>query len=260
MYAPGHPPTPPRRVPSRAWIVSMRVLFTALPVCSLGLLLWSPLLRLAIVRRRALDWWLTGAGFVFVCVLLPILGREGSDEPTTADGILIALLLMVTAGAIAYYFVGDIRHHDRLTKQYPAAGYAAPGYAYATTVPTGTPGPALAPPPAQSPPPLAARQQPPQPYGPLRPTGQDPRIHQTPVVQQGPVVQPSPQPPQFPSSPQFPSVQRDQPVRPTQPQPQPQAQSNPTPHPHPHPHPQRIDQVRAELDELSDYLRKEEGR
>ncbi|MFF4079022.1 hypothetical protein ACFYZN_06420 [Streptomyces sp. NPDC001777] len=228
MYAPGHPPpTPPRRVPSRAWIVSMRVLFTVLPVCSLGLLLWSPLLRLAIVRRRALDWWLTGAGFVFVCVLLPILGREGNDEPTTADGILIALLLMVTAGAIAYYFVGDIRHHDRLTKQYPATGYAAPGYAYATTVPAGAPGPAPAPLPAQSPPPLAARQ--PQPYGPLRPTGQDPRIHQTPVIQ------PSPQP-------------------------QPQAQPAPTPAPAPHPHPQRIDQVRAELDELSDYLRKEEGR
>ncbi|MFD8822559.1 hypothetical protein ACFV1C_09380 [Streptomyces sp. NPDC059605] len=242
MYAPGHPPTPPRRVPGRAWIVSMRVLFTALPVCSLGLLLWSPLLRLAIVRRRALDWWLTGAGFVFVCVLLPILGREGSDEPTTTDGILIALLLMVTAGAIAYYFVGDIRHHDRLTKQYPVGGYAAPGYAYATTVPAvGTPGPALAPHPVQSPPPPAAQQQPPQPqsqqpqpYGPLRPTGQDPRIPRTPVA------------------PQHPTVGRDQPVGPTRPR----AQPTPTPHPQP----QRIDQVRAELDELSDYLRKEEGR
>ncbi|MDK0519910.1 hypothetical protein [Streptomyces sp. ML-6] len=239
MYAPGHPPTPPRRVPSRAWIVSMRVLFTVLPVCSLGLLLWTPLLRLAIVRRRALDWWLTGAGFVFVCVLLPIIGREGNDEPTTTDGILITLLMLVMAGAITHYYVGDIQYYDRLTKQHLVGGYAAPGYAYATTVPAGTPGPALAPHPVQSPPPLAAQQPQPQPqsppqsqpYGPLRPTGQDPRIHQTPVVQQGPVVQ-----------------------RPPQPQP------SPSPTSQPHLQPQRIDQVRAELDELSDYLRKEEGR
>ncbi|MGW2180153.1 hypothetical protein ACWCXX_18995 [Streptomyces sp. NPDC001732] len=252
MYAPGHPPTPPRRVPSRAWIVSMRVLFTVLPVGSLGLLLWSPLLRLAIVRRRALDWWLTGAGFVFVCVLLPILGREGSDEPTTADGILIVLLLLVTAAAIAYYFVGDVRHHDRLTKQHPTGGYAAPGYAYATTVPAGTPGPALAPPPAQSPPPLAAQQQPPTPsYGPMRPTGQDPRIQQTPVAQQPLPVQ------QTPPNQQTPPTRQTSPDRPDR---SAAAPSQPQPHSHPHPQPQRIDQVRAELDELSDYLRKEEGR
>ncbi|MBK3560814.1 hypothetical protein JHN55_30640 [Streptomyces sp. MBT56] len=50
-----------------------------------------------------------------------------------------------------------------------------------------------------------------------------------------------------------------------QPQPQPQPQQHqqpnpytaPTPPPTPTPAPQRLDQVRAELDELSDYLRKE---
>ncbi|MFJ1889331.1 hypothetical protein [Streptomyces sp. NPDC088170] len=222
MYAPGHPPTPPRRVPSRAWIVSMRVLFLVLSVGSVGILLWSPLLRLAIVRRRASDWWLTGAGFVFVCVLIPVLGRDGNDEPTGIDNVLIPLLLVTMLGSIAYYLVGDVRHYDRLTKQHPMGGYSAVppapgygyGYPYAPTVPTRMPSaaPMPAPIPAQAP---------------------------------APLVRPA-----------------QQPQQPQQPQPSPwqQQQPHPQPHPTPHPHPHRIDQVRAELDELSDYLREEEGR
>ncbi|WP_329197862.1 hypothetical protein [Streptomyces sp. NBC_01435] len=210
MYAPGHPPTPPRRVPSRAWIVSMRVLFVVLSVGSVGMLLWSPLLRLAIVRRRASDWWLTGAGFVFVCALLPILGRDGNDEPTGIDNVLIPLLLVTMLGSIAYYLVGDVRHYERLTKQHPMGGYSVVppvpgygyGYPYAPTVPTRMP--AAAPMPT-------------------------------------PIPAPAPAPP----------------VRPAQ-QPRPAPRQQQQPHPQPHPH--RIDQVRAELDELSDYLRKEEGR
>ncbi|MFJ2498412.1 MULTISPECIES: hypothetical protein [unclassified Streptomyces] len=219
MYAPGHPPTPPRRVPSRAWIVSMRVLFLVLSVGSVGILLWSPLLRLAIVRRRASDWWLTGAGFVFVCVLIPVLGRDGNDEPTGIDNVLIPLLLVTMLGSIAYYLVGDVRHYDRLTKQHPMGGYSAVppapgygyGYPYAPTVPTRMPSaaPMPAPIPAQAP---------------------------------APLVRPAQQPQQ------------------PQPSPWQQQQPHPQPHPTPHPHPHRIDQVRAELDELSDYLREEEGR
>ncbi|MFF3783463.1 hypothetical protein [Streptomyces sp. NPDC001933] len=238
MYAPGHPPTPPRRVPSRAWIVSMRVLFGVLSVGSLGILLWAPLLRLAIVRRRAYDWWLTGAGFVFVCVLLPVLGRDGSDEPTGIDYLLIPLLLVVMLGSLAYYLVGDIRHYERLTRQQPVTGYGyghgyghghghgyGYGYQHAPTVPMGRSTPAPVPMPAAAPTPVPS---PPLP------------VQQPPAA---PQFQPQPQP-----QPQL------------QPQPNPAPQPQPQPRPHSHPHPQRIDQVRAELDELSDYLRKEEGR
>ncbi|MFE3903649.1 hypothetical protein ACFXPY_25885 [Streptomyces sp. NPDC059153] len=228
MYAPGHPPTPPRRVPSRAWIVSMRVLFVVLSVCSLGLLLWSPLLRLAIVRRRTSDWWLTGAGFVFVCVLLPIIGRDGNDEPTGIDNVLIPLLLLAMAAASAYYLVGDIRHYEQLTKRNLMGGYAppVPGYGYAPTVPMRVPAPA--PMPVQQP-----LRQPMQARHPMQPPAAPPQQYQ----------QPQPHPSVHP-----------------QPNPQPHPQPNPQPNPQPHPQPQRIDQVRAELDELSDYLRKEEGR
>lgn len=83
MYGPGHPPQPtpmpPRRLPSRAWMVSMRVLFVVLSVGSIGLLLWAPLLRLAIVRRRTSDWWLTGAGLrVHLCPLAD--HRQGRQQ------------------------------------------------------------------------------------------------------------------------------------------------------------------------------------
>ncbi|WP_327710758.1 hypothetical protein OG912_21195 [Streptomyces sp. NBC_00464] len=223
MYAPGQPPTAPRRVPSRAWIVSMRVLFTVLSVCSLGLLLWAPLLRLAIVRRRAFDWWVTGAGFAFVCVLLPIIGRDGGDtDPHGVDNVLIPLLLLAMVGAPVHYIVADIRHYAQQTRQNVRGGPMppVPGYAYAPTVPMQTPARPLGQPPAP-------QHYAPQPYAP--PQYQQP--HPTP--------QPHPAP------------------RPTPPTHQPQP---PTSQPHPTPHPQRLDQVRAELDELSDYLRKEEGR
>jgi hypothetical protein len=201
MYAPGHPPTPQRRVPSRAWIVSMRVLFAVLAVGSIGLLLWTPLLRLAIVRRRASDWWLTGAGFVLVCVLLPIIGRDDTNsDPNGVDFFFIPLLLVALVAACAYYLYGDIRHYEQLTRQRFGGGYPppVPGYGYTTTAPMHQPQPPR-----------------PQQYA-------------------------QPQPPQY----------RPQP----QPHPQP-VQHAPAPTP-----PHRIDQVRAELDELSDLLRHEEDR
>lgn len=211
MYAPGQPPTAPRTVPSRAWIVSMRVLFSVLSVFSCGLLLWTPLLRLAIVRRRAFDWWTAGAGFVLVCVLLPIIGRDGSDtDAHGVDYVLIPLLLLAMVAAPTHFIVADIRHYARQNGMNGTMP-PMPGYPYAPTVPMQTPVRAPMQPTGQQPP--APQSYPPQPY-------QQPR--------------PAPQP----STPQ----------------------PHQAPHAHPQPHPQRIDQVRAELDELSDYLRKEEGR
>lgn len=199
MYASGPAPTAPRKVPSPAWIVSMRVLFPLLAIGSMGLLLWAPLVRLACVRRRAADWWTAAAGFVLVCVLLPIIGRDGSEaDPNGVDYVCIPLLLLAMAGACVYYLVADVRHHARLTGK--GAGLPQPPYAYATTVP------------------LTA-----QPYGPP---------HPLPPTR-------CPQPGDLPQTPR----------------------PQPAPRPHtPPPPPHRIDQVRAELDELSDYLRKEEGR
>ncbi|MFF9401150.1 hypothetical protein ACF1FX_10540 [Streptomyces sp. NPDC014646] len=255
MYAPGHPPTPPRRVPSRAWIVSMRVLFIALAVCSLGLLLWTPLLRLAIVRRRKTDWWLTGAGFLFVCVLLPILGRDGSDDPTGIDYVLIPLLLLVLAAAVGYYLVEDIRHYERLRRPAPVIGYGdptVPGYGHPLMAPMGVPpvapvsGAAATPVPAPFPAPVRHQQPAPTPVHPPRYQPQPPTASQPPVAPQGqPPVAPHPHAASAPAPGPAP-----RPSHPSQ-------ASDPSP---PQQEPRRIDQVRAELDELSAYLRKEDGR
>ncbi|MGW1102933.1 hypothetical protein [Streptomyces sp. NPDC002540] len=254
MYAPGHPPTPPRRVPSRAWIVSVRVLFVVLTVCSFGMLLWSPLLRLAIVRRRTSDWWLTGAGFVFVLVSLMILGRDGSDEPVGIDNVLIPLLLLVMVAAVAYYLVGDIRHHEQLTERDLMGGYAppAPGYAYATTLPMRTPAPG--PVPTYAPAPTAT-------YAPAPAPTEAPAPAATPT--DAPAATPAeasaPTPAATPTdAPAATPAEASAPTPAAAPTDAP-AQRPPDPARAPHRH-QRIDQVRAELDELSDYLRKEEGR
>lgn len=198
MYAPGYPQTAPRKVPSRAWIVSMRVLFCALSVLSIGVLLWTPLLRLAFVRRRVFDWLLSGAGFVVAFGLLLGIGRDNADAHGI-DFVLIPLLILAMLAAPIYYLVADIRHYGQPSKQNIMGGYVppAPGYGYAVTVPMQTPS----------------------------------------------VPQPAPPQQAFPAQPYQ--------------QPQPPQQ---TPYSGTQPQPQRIDQVRAELDELSDYLRKEEGR
>ncbi|TXS36261.1 hypothetical protein EAO72_22300, partial [Streptomyces sp. or43] len=124
----------------------MRVLFTVLAVCSCGMLLWAPLLRLAFVRRRTADWWVAGAGFVLALTLLLIIGRDGEDAHGV-DFVFIPMLFLAMAAAVAYYLVADIRHYTQLTRQNVMGGYLppGPGYAYAPTVPMQ--------PPAQSPPP-----------------------------------------------------------------------------------------------------------
>lgn len=253
MYAPGHLPTPPRRVPSRAWIVSMRVLFIVLAVCSFGLLLWTPLLRLAIVRRRRTDWWLTGAGFLFVCVLLPILGRDGDEDPAGIDYVLISLLLAVLAAAVGYYVVEDVRHYEQLTRPRPVIGYGdptVPGYGYPPMRSMGVPPTASVPPTAPAPgaavtpvpfPAPAPAPTPPQPYQPQSPAA--PRSPVVPHPHSASAAAPAPAP--HPSRPPHPS-RTSEPSRPPRPAPPQQSQ--------------RIDQVRAELDELSAYLRKEEER
>ncbi|MEU2248115.1 hypothetical protein [Streptomyces sp. NPDC019224] len=185
----------------------MRVLFVALSVLSIGLLLWTPLIRLAIVRRRALDWWTAVAGLVFVCVLLAVLGRDGSDaEANSTDYMLLSLLLLAMMGAVAHYLTAEIRHYAQLTGKGPVPAHPGPGYGYMTTVPVPTP-----------------------PYGQPQPQPYPPHPHQQPYP--------------------LPLTRCPQPE-----------DVRPAPEPRQHPAPQRIDQVRAELDELSDYLRKGEDR
>ncbi|MFK4224236.1 hypothetical protein [Streptomyces sp. NPDC019890] len=189
MHGHGYAPPQPKRPPT-ALLVAMRVLFVALALLSFGMLAWGTMLRIAIMRRRRLDWLLFWVSLALAITAFVVIGEFGSDaetqdakqdEMTALDYVFVPVLLGLAIGVPIHYLVADIRHY-----QEPRAAWGPP------------------------PPPYAA---PSAPYG----------------------LPPRPQPTY--GSP------------PVQPQP-----------PAPAPDKPRIDQVRAELDELSDYLRKEKDR
>ena len=199
----GHGYTQPvKQPPPTGVLVFLRVLFVVLSVCSFGLLMWTMMLRLAIVTRKALDWCLFAASIVVEFLGLYLMGSEPGDEIHTPGGWTgLALVLGGLVASIAYYLSAEIRHFHQLS----FAGYTpqrppAPAYGY------------------------------PQPQSPYTAT----------TVPQ--------------------SSQTPQPPIPQAPVPQPPMSRTPVPPPPQRPAPARIDQVRAELDELSDYLRQHDTR
>ncbi|GLF99344.1 hypothetical protein [Streptomyces yaizuensis] len=225
----GHAPPSPGRRPATATLFALRGFFVVISLLSLGLLSWAPMLRLAVLRRRPLDWVLFWACLALAVALFVFVADFGATdetakkEPDTASGPeVVALLAMVAMGigVPVHYLVVELRYFQQLgTRTAAAPGTAHP--AYGTTAPA-----AFGPPPAPG-------------YGypqaPAQPRRTAPG-YGYPAQQPPPPVQPSP----YTATP-----------TPTPP-------PAPTP-PRPVPAP-RIEQVRAELDELSDYLRRERDR
>ncbi|MFG3497849.1 hypothetical protein [Streptomyces sp. NPDC047928] len=228
MYGQGFVPPQPR---TPTHVIVWRVLFAVLPLLSLGLLTWATVLRLAVVTRRALDWVLFG---VSVAITIVCAALVPDDIETTRADLAVGGILLNAALFTGYFLYADIRHHDRCGGR-PAAS------PYALTYP-GTAGGGYGYPHAQTQPQVHPQTQPqvhPQP----RHQPQQPQTH--PHTQAQPPSRPHPWPPVLPQ----PYGNVAQPTPSTPPQPQPQAPGSP-----------RIRQVRAELDELSDLLRKEEGK
>ncbi|MEU8677107.1 hypothetical protein [Streptomyces sp. NPDC048560] len=227
MHGYGYPPEqPPKRRPSSAALTALRVLFVALTVLSCGLLGWAAMLRLAIVTRKGRDWGLLVLVFGLNTGLFAFMIAMPDDPEKTTDAeafIGISWLFGVMIGVVAYYLYAEIRHYG----------------------PTGPHGPRL---------PLPLPQ--PQGYGQAQYGGYAPPQH-TPPPQHAP-QQHTPPPDRQPPHPGYgypPGVPQQTAHTPAP------AVPEPTPHTPPPAAPQRLDQVRAELDELSDYLRKEgEGR
>ncbi|KUH35834.1 MULTISPECIES: hypothetical protein [Streptomyces] len=235
MYGPG--PVPPQR-PTAARVVVPRVLFAVLPLLSLGFLTGATTLRLAVVTRRTRDWWLFGVSVVASVTCLVFVPE---DIETLQANLSVGGLLLNAALFTGYFLYADIRHHD------PRRAHGAGRSPYGTTYPRtghgygyGHPQPQVLPQPG--------------PYG---------GIPQTP----GPLTAPpAHQPQHHRPQPQAPAqhTPHPQPQAPAHPQPQVHQQAHPQPQTAPHPQPQsappRIQQVRAELDELSDLLRREDGK
>ncbi|MFC8230038.1 hypothetical protein [Streptomyces sp. NPDC057287] len=215
MHGYGYPPEQqrPTRRPSSSALVALRVVFVALALLSCGLLAWAAMLRLAIVTRKARDWWLFGLVLALNIGLIAYLGSLPEEEEVMTDGqavITLSWMLVVFAGTVTYYLYTEIRHFGPYgaarggPQAGPGAGpyaapYAGPYGAPATPSPGGYASPGTAPAPTATPAPS---------YG------------YPPAPGQGPVPAPPSDAPRAAA-------------------------------------PQRLDQVRAELDELSDYLRKE---
>ncbi|WP_151774481.1 hypothetical protein [Streptomyces abyssomicinicus] len=232
MQGLGHhqPVTPP---PPTGLLVFLRILFVTVAVGSIGLLMWVPMLRLAIVTRKVLDWVLFGLSFVLLLVSCALLMSEPDDEVDTAPEVVGVLMLLITLVAvISYYLVAEIRHYEQ-RRRHPGAAFghghtgAGTGYGYPYTGnPYGSPQPPGTWSGGHTPAPHTAGSHIPAPHtaGPHTPAPHTAGSH---------TAVPTPSHTATPTPPVTPPV---------------------TPAPG-----GRIDQVRAELDELSDYLRKQDG-
>lgn len=203
MHGPGIAQPPPNGTSSPGMLAFIRVIFVGLPLISCGFLAWTATLRVAIVTRSALNWWLFVGNVALNILWVVFLAQDNTDDFSSPAGNTgMGGMLSTGAAAIAYYLYADFKHYGPQRPVYagyyppqgtPPHGYQPPansGYGY------GGPTRPLTGPPAQN-------QHQPQPPGP------------------GPGT-PGP------------------------------AQPN-------HTAPPRIDQVRAELDELSDLLRRDSG-
>ncbi|MGX1883235.1 hypothetical protein [Streptomyces sp. NPDC055287] len=216
--------TPPVR--SDGVVITMRVLFPVCAVFSCGLLSCVPLFRIAILRGRWFDWVAAWASIPAAIAAFAVVGALPEADART--DVALSCILLLGAATAGYFLVSDIRYYARLQ---------VTGVPHAATAPRAPYGPYAAQPQQapQAPQPPYVQAAPPQ-YGYPNPYASTPVVNPAPV----PLPQQQNQPPQ-------------------QQPPQQHPHENPHPHQHPHQHPpHRMDQVRAELDELSDLLRKDQ--
>jgi hypothetical protein len=217
------PQRPARRrtPPSDSAIVTIRILLMLCSVVSCSMLSWAALFRLAYLRRRPVDWVVAVAS---VAVSLGMLIFVGSvPEESMSANVGVSVIVGLGIAVAVYYLVVDMRLVSR-----HRAGLAS---VYGYTVPVG---------PMQFPPQVFGVPPGPGHGRPHPAAGAPPRAATPPPATTGPAG-PLPVPPPHAGSP----VAAPSPGAPATP---------PVPQAPPERH--RIDRVRAELDELSDLLRK----
>lgn len=111
MNSPAPIPPPAPRVAARVGAVLLRVVFACVPVVTVGILAWVPLLYLAIAGRRVRDWIWCGvvtAGSVTGFVLV---GSSDNDDDVQTN-VGMSVLLALIAFATAYFLVVDVRRQE----------------------------------------------------------------------------------------------------------------------------------------------------
>lgn len=215
MHGHGFAPPQPSR-PSTALLVVVRIVLVALALLSFGLLAWGTMLRIAIMRGRRMDWALFWASLVLAVASLVVMGEVSTAGETASAQEDPRPVDWVCLAALFGLAVGVPVHY--LVTDIRHHQPHRPG--------------------AGAPPPAAG-----SPYGPAGPFrspyaappayGYPPAA---PPISTGPAPAHRPTPPPYPASGS-------------------PAASTPPPGRTPAPGTPRIDQVRAELDELSDLLR-----
>jgi hypothetical protein len=219
MSAPG-PVSPQPRPAVDGSVIGQRVIFAAIPVLTCGFLSFVSMLWVALVRRRALDWWLFLLSLVVSCTAVMLVGWKEDDNNWQTNVGMITLLSSAVLVAV-WAVLADVAFRRARARQQQYQPYAS-AYPHAQAQP-GQPHPGAQPAPGPG-------------YGyyPYRDT---------------PFPPASPIPGQVP--PPNPATAGSGPT--------PTSAAVPVPGPQTPAPPPRINQVRAELDELSDLLRKEEG-
>ncbi|GAA0591334.1 hypothetical protein [Streptomyces crystallinus] len=110
--------------PASVKVITVRVVFSVLVVLTLGLLAWTAMLRLAIVRRTRRDWLLFWAQLTVNIGCLSMLHTHFKDSWVSDAGM--AVLLVQGLVVVVYYLVADIHFHQRTLPEPPAYPPAPP--------------------------------------------------------------------------------------------------------------------------------------
>jgi hypothetical protein len=123
-FPPGSPPTARRSRAARVGLFLLRTLLVLVPLVTLGILAWVPLLRIAAVRRRPWDWVLllaTAAACTAAFVLQGVSPDLDAWQANTGMGVLLSL----AAACPIYFLFTELRPPAPVLAPWPPQ-YGAP--------------------------------------------------------------------------------------------------------------------------------------